>query len=177
MNPITSAETDNGLITEPTLHLCLNEHAIRALAEAARKSNLQLIAEQIEAQLPKAPVEEPTEPSEFGSMVRARADEFEVLSLWHRGPGGGWESEDAAFVGAYSMLRDVEVLRVGVGEPTPEQVEAASAPGVPVEKVRALIRQFDEYADDLSYSESSRNAWWNAAQSMDRALLPKEPTS
>jgi hypothetical protein len=103
--------TDDGLITEPTLHLCLNEHAIRALATAARKSNLQLIAEQIEAQLPKVAVEEPTE---IGSVALSpiALDMDRVLWIYdgfqwrHRNLGRHWPD-----------LIEPEVLRVGVGGP------------------------------------------------------------
>jgi len=102
-----------------------NAGDVKTVAEALRTHGVEWLAEIIEAQLPKAPAGEPTEPTEFGSIVRARADEFDDIALWHRGPGGGWESEDAAFVGSYSLLRDVEVLRVGVG-PSPDRIRTLS---------------------------------------------------
>jgi hypothetical protein len=60
-----------------------------------------------------APIEEPTE---YGSIIRARASEYEEWVRWSKPTAEpGWFSEFGAFVGGYQMLRDVEVLRIGVG--------------------------------------------------------------
>jgi len=83
-------------------------------------SALREAADQIDAQA-KAPVEEPTEPPEptqYGSIILARASEHEQHERWCSPTSEpGWYSEFGGFVGGYQMLRDVEVLRVGIGEP------------------------------------------------------------
>ncbi len=71
----------------------------------------------------KPPVEQPAveEPTEFGSVILARADEREQRVRWTSPTSEpGWWSEFGAFVGGFQMLRDVEVLRVGIGETSGE---------------------------------------------------------
>lgn len=71
------------------------------------------VARQVAEQMPIPAV---AEPAEFGSVIRARMDEVEPLELWQRHGGGtAWISESGAYVGGFSMLRDVVVLRVGLG--------------------------------------------------------------
>jgi hypothetical protein len=86
----------------------------------------------------------PAEPTEWGSLVRARV-EYDVAPLlltyvpnpYESNPdtavGYPWYSEQDSWH-RWADLSDVEVLRVGVG-PSPEAVEA-----VPVEKVRQVLR-------------------------------------
>jgi hypothetical protein len=75
---------------------------------------------QVEAQLPKPTVEEPTE---FGSIVQARwceAPSHLPPLPWIYTPWQGehrWRSADGLTT-VWSELRDVEVLRVGIGEPS-----------------------------------------------------------
>lgn len=67
----------------------------------------------------KPPVDQmkPAEPTEYGSIILARSDEREQRVRWMSPTSEpGWYSEFGAFVGGYQMLRDVEVLRIGVGE-------------------------------------------------------------
>jgi hypothetical protein len=77
---------------------------------------LRELRDSIEEQV-KPAIEEPTE---FGSIVRARCSDTGPLSyLWQQAPPMGrhyWESEKGA-VEVWSELTDVEVLRVGIGEP------------------------------------------------------------
>lgn len=102
-------------ITEPTLKLCWNTFAIRRAAEVLRAANLQLMAEDIEAQLPPAV----DEPLAFGSLIRAGSPRVTAI-LWQKAPDRRgqhyWESE-MGDVEVWSELTDVEVLRVGLGEP------------------------------------------------------------
>lgn len=138
-----ATETNDGLITEPTLHLRLNEHAIRALATAARKSHLQLIAEQIERQLLPARVEQ--EPIAFGSVVKnLDGCLFVRLGAATFAP---WGSGDRRY--QWADLHVIEVLRVGVGEPIPptEAVEADEAPHVPCPDCSDAPNDPDQHAD------------------------------
>jgi len=107
-------------ITEPTLKLCLNEHAIRGLADAARKANLTLIAEQIEAQVQP----EPTLPAEpTGDVVVFAAGEW-----FRRDTDGTWASDDKTIDAWSALLHKAEAngiaLKVYRREPSPEAVEA-----------------------------------------------------
>lgn len=101
---------------------------------------LHMAAHQIEEQLPKPPIEEPTE---FGSVIRARMGEREPLELWQRHGGGiAWISESGAYVGGFSMLRDAVVLRVGLGQMlTGEDLRIAS------EQVDEWVRLDDAHAE------------------------------
>lgn len=127
-----------------TIHLDDPQDAIENLRRAGGMG----LAAQIEAQLPTAPVEEPTE---FGSIVAARVDAHWEQVQWHVSPMNGkhyWESEFGA-VGLWSELRDVEVLRVGIGEPAP------SADGVVLSTLKlAEIRMFGTVDGDLLSDES-----------------------
>lgn len=106
----------NDEITEPTVHLCWNDFAVRGAVHALRMANLDTMADDMEAQL-KPAIEEPTE---FGSMVRAGATNWTTRPLlWQKTPAAGkhyWESETGV-VEVWSELTHVEVLRVGIGEP------------------------------------------------------------
>lgn len=73
------------------------------------------IAKQVEDQMPKPVV---AEPEAFGSVVRATTKGLRCK--WQRSPLNGthyWQSEFGD-VEVWSELTDVEVLRVGLGEPT-----------------------------------------------------------
>lgn len=56
---------------------------------------------------------EPLEPTEFGSIVHARMSLYDEPTLWQRTSGGGWSSEDGAFVGSYQFLRDITIVQSG----------------------------------------------------------------
>lgn len=74
------------------------------------------LAEHIEARIPK-PVDEPRE---FGSIVRATCGPDLIGIMWQYAPARGrhyWASETGT-VGVWRDLTDVEVLRVGIGEPS-----------------------------------------------------------
>ena len=79
---------------------------------AASVAVVNELRDQIRAQIVIPP---PAEPKEFGSIVRARVTAHAELSLWVRQSNGPWYSEHGAYVGEYRDLRDVEVLRVGIG--------------------------------------------------------------
>jgi hypothetical protein len=142
---IRNREQGEDRSTEPTVHLRWNEHAIRRAVEVLRAAHLDIMAADVEAQLPKASVEEPTE---FGSVVAASVAGRPAPVKWHMSPMNGkhyWESEFAA-VELWSELRDVDVLRVGIGEPASEV--AASALKL------AEIRMFGTVDGDLLSDES-----------------------
>jgi hypothetical protein len=69
-----------------------------------------------------------------------------------------------------------ELLAAHPAEPTPEQVEAASAPGVPVEKVRAVARALRNAATSGAFCDEVARTNEAAALAVE-TLLPKEPTS
>jgi len=78
---------------------------------------------QIDEQV-KPAIEEPTE---FGSIVRA--SENLGTWLWQKTPAHGkhyWESETGACA-VWSELSDIEVLRVGIGEPAAKSKETLAA--------------------------------------------------
>lgn len=106
--------TDEDQITEPTVHLCWSEHAIRRAAEVLQAANLNTMANDIAAHLPP-PIVEPTEnfsvimarPA-FGTTVRP-------LTLLR----GFWLDLDGNDCGAWDTLRDIEILRNGLDVPLP----------------------------------------------------------
>ena len=93
----------------------LRDHIAEAIVGYGQGSNirhtLEALLEQVEAQLPKPAVEEPTE---FGSIVRAPWSSKKLL--WFKAADNSWWSESGVAT-AWSQLRNPEVLRVGVGEP------------------------------------------------------------
>jgi len=97
-------------ITEPTVHLCWNDFAIRGAVDALRMAHLDAMADDMEAQL-KPSVQEP---EEFGSVVRAGISESSDRVLWTRGAGHYWFSETARR-SDFATLHNPEVLRVGIG--------------------------------------------------------------
>lgn len=85
-------------------------------SDATAALHLHAVIRAIEAQIPKS---KPDEPTGFGSVVRATSPHGRTF-LWQKTPNAGkhyWEAEDGT-VEVWSELTDVEVLRVGVGEPT-----------------------------------------------------------
>lgn len=97
-------------ITEPTVHLCWNDFAIRGAVHALRMAHLDTMADDMEAQL-KPAVEEP---QEFGSLIRAPWSGKSLL--WAKTARNSWWSE-SGIATTWSELTDVEVLRVGIGQP------------------------------------------------------------
>jgi len=83
-----------GEITEPTLKLCLNEQSIRRVAEVLRAAHLDLIAEQVEAQIP-APY--PLEPKGdcivfvFDTAYKRPRDNWQTWYPFEAGPTYDWE--------------------------------------------------------------------------------------
>ena len=73
-------------ITEPTLKLCWNDHAIRRAAEVLRAAGLQLMAEDVEAQSPPKPT----------PLAEPTGDVAVFRSGWFYKPGGnkGWVRDD-----------------------------------------------------------------------------------
>lgn len=111
-------------ITEPTLKLCWNTHAIRRAAEVLRAAHLDLMAEDVEAQFPKPAVDEP---EQFGSIVRAKSPQDPQADLlWTPTPRRRhyWMSV-SGLCEVWSELTEVEVLRVGVGELPSKSQKAA----------------------------------------------------
>lgn len=53
-------------ITEPTVHLCWNDYAIRGAVQALRNANLSEMADDVEAHLPKPPTLVEQTAAEFG---------------------------------------------------------------------------------------------------------------
>ena len=87
---------------EPAMLL---EAVTAALGEDSR------IARQVREQMPKSTI---TEPTEFGSIVRAGLDGVRDRVLWQRHEEG-WTSKDGAYVSNLDWLDHPEVLRVGIG--------------------------------------------------------------
>lgn len=104
--------TDDLVITEPTVHLCWNDYAIRGAVQALRTAGLDAMADDMEAHL-KPAIEEP---KEFGSVVRAGFDAHTDRVLWVRTPGGWYAEEKHGFHAFFAGLHDPEVLRVGIGD-------------------------------------------------------------
>lgn len=110
-------------ITEPTVHLCWSDHAIRRAGEVLRAAGLEIMAGHVEAHLSKPAIEEPTAPWSVisANVPGSRMLEPKVLVLldgwWSDKNGNGW--------GDFSTFSDVEVLRVGHGEPVLTEEEIA----------------------------------------------------
>ena len=70
-----------------------------------------------------------TEPTEWGSVVLARLNDaaFTTRVRWVY-LAGLWQSEDGDYECPYSWLRDVEVVRIGVGEVADPPAEALHTP-------------------------------------------------
>jgi hypothetical protein len=105
------------MTTEITITLPESSHPYAetiwpAIARLASDDGYHWVAQQIYAQ-----TEAIAEPKEYGSIVLARSDERAERCRWVspslKEPG--WYSEHGEFVGGFQMLRDVEVLRIGVG--------------------------------------------------------------
>jgi hypothetical protein len=109
--------TDTVTLTLPDEVKKYADSAWAAIAEHARAKGYEWIAQSIEEQV-KPAIEEPTE---FGSIVRARhpTDPDGVAAeLWQMSPTHGqhyWQSESEQLA-VWSELRGPEVLRVGIGE-------------------------------------------------------------
>jgi hypothetical protein len=133
------------------------DSAWASIAELVRAHGYRWIAESIEEQV-KPAIEEPTE---FGSLVRARS--FGPLSmLWQRSPVNGkhyWESENGA-VDVWSELTDVEVLRVGIGENDDFAVGEAFTAGVrnTVARGTRVLKGFRDQALTAERKDAYQNA-------------------
>jgi len=112
--------------------------AIQSTGCGALTKECWAIANEIEAQI-QPPV--PAEPTEFGSIIRARRGErWNHFALTYSVPfNEPWTTGNHHV--AYSEFDEVEVLRVGVG-PSPEAVEAQTEPPV--------VQARDEYAEQMN---------------------------
>lgn len=144
---------------QATLHV-LGEAAIEFDNEGAGESLaiLNEVRDQIRAQLPKP---KPEEPTDWGSVIRARLDD-PGFRYWVRVYGSHLGSpahsafrawQHGTLCVAYDDLDDVEVVRVGVG-PTPEQVEK-------------LIEEYKKLPPDLGADGCAIAEW-------EREVLNKE---
>jgi hypothetical protein len=120
--------TDKITLSLPELSRPYAETIWPAVAKSARADGYHWIAEQIEAQLPKAPVEEPT-----GDVVVA------PVSGWFFKPGGdlGWVRDDLR---PYTWKGVLDF-----GDPIVYRREPATAPAEVVEADRAPALTFDEF--------------------------------
>ena len=147
-----------------------------SVKHSTHSTALRALADSIEEQV-KPAVEEP---KEFGSIVRAVCLGGTDPQLWQRSYGDGkhyWESETGV-VDVWSDLTDVEVLRVGLGEPvnvhtfmteagfdsTPAQDDAYVL-GAADMKARAR-KQFIQLASSAITSER-KEAWRQAIEALE----------
>lgn len=80
-------------ITEPTVRLCWNDHAIRGAVDVLRRAHLHLMADQMEAQLPKPVPEEPDAP-----LVELSG------ALYRQLERGLWEQASTCFAYRWAVL-------------------------------------------------------------------------
>lgn len=175
----------------PEIKLTLDEGDAKTVAEALRANHVEWLAEIVERQLPKAPVEEPTEAY---SLVRARwtADGAEEPVVFIRarsasedaGSEYSWGTIDAEY--SFAGMADPEVLRVGVGEPATPPTEAVEADEVrelrldlqachaTLEAVALALR---EEADDIGANDPAAdflNKWADRIQPAAAEPTPEQ---
>lgn len=148
-------------ITVPTVHLCWNDYAIRGAVEALRAAHLDVMADDMAAQL-KPAIEEPE--LSF-SVINARTSYGDRTTTLTK-LGDRWVDLDGNHVGPFASLSDVDVLRVGIGDEPSDEEQAAAKYETTVALGEAYSRGYHEGVESNMPSPVDRSNIRSAIQEL-----------